>query len=274
MILTKKLSFILISIIYAALLAVSYILLPLDEFKYLRVLSVSVLLVVVSFLLIKVYGYTSHLKSKIVFLSLLVFFAYYLLAFFPTLGYYIQAVYIVLTAVGLYMLLLSINVYVVSERRGDSIPLLQPAKVLAYLAFVVTVFLASTIIYKIEWFTSYPLYNLLIKLFLFGGFYTTLFKYSSWVFISEGGVGGETFNSEDMQLLKRLQIFAVICLTQFSAVLMFFPFEAFSRAVILGGTVYYINTFIQNYLAHKIDLRFLIEVIGALGFIYLLIYFT
>ena len=205
---------------------------------------------------------------------MLVFFGYFLLEFFPTLGYYSRAVYILVTSAGLYMLLLAVNVYIVSEKREGSIPLLQPAKVIAYLAFVMAVFLASTIIYKLEWFTNYPVYNLFSKFLLFGVFYSLLFKYTSWVFISEGGVGGEAFNTEDEQLLRRLQIFAVICLTEFSLVLMFFPFEAFGRAVILGGTVYYINNFIQNYIAHKVNWKFLIEIIGALTIIYTLVYFT
>lgn len=274
MILTKKIAFILISAAYAAALIPSYILFQIDDYKFAAVIFQVLLLLFANFLLIRIYGYSRYLRSKMIFLSLAIFFGYALLGFFPTLGYYSRAAYIAATSLGLYMLLLAINVYIVSEKREDSIPLLQPAKVVIYLAFVAMVFLASTIIFKLEWFTNFPVYNLLLKLFLFGIFYSVLFIYSSWVFVSEGGVGGETFNNEDMELLKRLQIFAVICLTQFSFVLMFFPFEAFGRAVILGGTVYYINNFIQNYLAHKINLKFLLEIIGALSFIYLLVYFT
>ncbi len=274
MVLTKKLAYILISAIYAASIAVSYLFLQPDDHKYLIWGLSAVLLAIVNFLLIKVYGYTEYLKSKLIFISIIVFLGYFLLWFFPTLGTYSRIVYIIVSAIGLYMLLLAINVYIVSERREDSIPLLQPAKVVTYLAFVVTVFLASTIIYKIELFSAYPTYNLILKIILFGIFYSVLFMNTPWVFIGEGRVGGEAFNNEDLQLLRRLQIFAVICLTQFSVVLMFFPFEAFGRAVILGGTVYYINTFIQNYLAHKLSLRFLLEVIAALTVIYILVYFT
>ncbi len=274
MVLTKKLAYILISAIYSGSVAAAYLFLQTDDHKYLIWGLAVVLLILVNFLFLRVYGYTSQLKSKLIFVSIVIFFAYFLLWFFPTLGSYSRIVYIIASAVGLYMLLLAVNVYVVSERREDSIPLLQPAKVITYLAFVVTVFLASTIIYKIELFTAYPTYNLILKIILFGIFYSVLFKNTSWVFISEGGVGGEAFNNEDLQLLHRLQIFTVVCLTQFSVVLMFFPFEAFGRAVILGGTVYYINTFIQNYLAHKVNLRFLLEVIGALTVIYILVYFT
>jgi hypothetical protein len=274
MTLTKKLAFFLISLIYGASVAVSYLFLQFDDHKSLLASLSIIVLVAINFLLVKVYGYNNFIKSKMIFISLLVFFGYFLLAFFPTLGQYSRIAYIAATSIGLYMLLLAVNVYIVSERREDSIPLLQPAKVVTYLAFVATVFLASTIIYKLEWFIAYPTYNLLIKIFLFGLFYSLLFLNTSWVFISEGGVGGETFNSEDMQLLHRLQIFAIVCLTQFSLVLMFFPFEAFGRAVILGGTVYYINTFMQNYISHKLNLKFLIEVILALSFIYLLVYFT
>jgi drug/metabolite transporter superfamily protein YnfA len=274
MVLTKKNVFILISIIYAGILSLSYFVLPIDDYRYTLWIAVLVLLALVNYLLIGIYEYNDYLKSKLVFISLIVLFGYFLLGFFPTLGNYSRAAYILGTSIGLYMLLLSANVYIVSEKREGSIPLLQPAKVIAYLAFVMSVFLASTIIYKLEWFTGYPVYNLAGKFLLFGIFYALLFKYTSWVFISEGGVGGEAFNAEDEQLLRRLQIFAVVCLTEFSLVLTFFPFEAFGRALILGGVVYYINSFIQNYIAHKVNLKFTIEIIAALTLIYTLVYFT
>src|SRR5688572_13536794 len=135
MILTKKLAFILISIIYAATLGLSYLVLQIDDYRYVGIIASAILLIAINFLLIKIYGYNSYLKSKIIFLSLIIFFGYYLLEFFPTLGYYSRVAYIAITSIGLYMLLLAVNVYIVSEKREDSIPLLQPAKVIIYLAF-------------------------------------------------------------------------------------------------------------------------------------------
>lgn len=273
MTLTKKLAFIIISIVYAISLAISYVFFNFEDARYVLWLITALMVGVSNFLLIRVYGYDNYLKSKLVFITLVLFFGYLLLAFFPTLGYYSRTAYTLLSSFGIYLLMLGVNVYIVSERREDTIPLLQPAKVVTYLAFVVLVFIASTVIYKLGFFNDSPVFNLLLKSIGFIIFYYFLFRYTSWIFISEGRVGGEAFDEGNHRVLKRLQIFSLICMSQFSIALMFFPFEAFGRAVILGGVAYYATNFIQNYIAHKINLRFLFEIIIAITAIYTLVYF-
>jgi len=207
--------------------------------------------------------------QKLIFLVIFLFVLTLLPAYFPTLGIYAKLIYIIMGSLWTYITMLALNIYFVSQKREEDIPLMQPARTIAIITFVLVVFLGSTIIFKILLFSGIPLLNLVIKTLYFISFFTILFANTEWLFF-EYRVGEVHRN---LMLIKRFTIQGIVILTQAAVVLMFFPFEAFGRAVFLAGISYVFGSYIQNNLSHRLKFRFLLESAAILGAIYLIIYF-
>lgn len=267
----KKLTFSIISLIYGGGIALFY-LLTFFSGPIIMAGFILFLVLVASILLWRIYE-SRVIIPKLIYLFLYLFGGFYFMYYFPGLNPVIIAVYAAFLAFSTYLLLLAMNVYIVTEKRGEIIPLMQPAKVVTYVSFVAVAFMVATMIYKLNWFVGSPEINLITKTLAFLFFYMALFKSSKWFFISEG-VGAVALNKDDLVLLNRLGIFGVAVLTQVSIILMFFPFEAYGRAVIIGAVAYFLNSFTQVYLTHKIGLKFALESVLALVIVYILVYFT
>lgn len=269
---SRKLLFLIISLLHGAGLALSYLLFP-GMAIWVKLVLLALIIGTLLVTLAKNYEAPSIYIAKFGYISIYLLFTFLFLNYFPALSVYLVIFYILGVALSVYFLLLATNVYIVTERRGDIIPLLQPAKVITFVSFVATIFLAATVIYKLLWFDGSPYMNLSVKLVAFILFYSVLFLSSKWFFISEG-VGTGPLNSTELKLLNRISLFGIVVLSQISFVLMFFPFEAYGRAVILGAVGYFINSFTQSYLSHRINTKLIVEFMVALIFVYILIYFT
>ena len=75
--------------------------------------------------------------------------SYLLLSFFPNLNTLFKLSFIIFTSLVLYFTLLSLNVFLVVEERGSTIPLIRPAKTTFLLLEIYTLFLFITSLYKI-----------------------------------------------------------------------------------------------------------------------------
>lgn len=272
---TKKVAYLLVSLtlLFATFLIHVLRFIPFVGFDYLIMLGV---IAVYVYMIVKVHG-------KELSLDKFLFFSYYILAsglflkFFANLGVLPKITFLVIISTLAYLIQLGLNVYIITERRSESIPLIQPARTVVFMGLAVTVFLATTIIYKILWFESTPIINSGIKIMLFGGFFYTLFRSLGW-FLTNEGVGGGVGRSEHAIALEydtiwRLSRFAGINLTQISVALMFFPLEDFSRGVFLASLMYIMINAIHAYLGHKVTWRLGFESLLIATFSYILVIF-
>ena len=147
-----------------------------------------------------------------------------------------------------YLLLLSLNIFAVSERRQE-IPLLRPAKTALFLVVVLIAFYGFSAILKGVFF--FPFQIILVAAFSFILSFTlfTLFR------------GGRPGAREASFLI------AWACLGAFLA-LSFLPLKSFLRGLVLSATFYTALSLGREYFAHRLDRRLVLEyfaLILALG---------
>lgn len=229
--------------------------------------------IVFGFIGILIYSFRRIFKNrrgvffKVIFVSLCSLSAMLVLDAFPTLGVYPKFAYIVASSFGLYLLLLSINIYIVSETSEEAIPLLQPAKSVVYAYQLVTVFFSSIIIYKFSPYVEYPMVSLGIQSVFFLIFYYLLFRSIRWFYMMEGAL----INPETkLTTIVSLSVFAYIFLSEISIILVFYPLEDFARAMLAAGALFVTSNLINNYLVHKISNRLLLDSLLILSFLYLI----
>jgi len=223
---------------------------------------------IIAYIFIKLYDDT-RIVPKLVIYGLYFISATMFLGFFSNLGIYPKLIYILFTTVLSYLFLISINVFFVSEKKGEKIPLIEAAHVIVSISIVIIVFLGSTNIYKLPIFLDLPLVNLVSKTVLFAVFYFVLLKNFKWFFLMNRA--GE-ITDELIAKVQGLISIEMIFLTEISLVLCFFPFEDFGRGAFIAVTTYIANNFIQNHLNHKLNNKFLLESITVFIVIYLFIY--
>jgi len=127
-----------------------------------------------------------------------------------------------LYAVGLYSLLLSMNIFVVSSIR--TIALLSSARTVSLALSLLSFFFLSNVTFSLH-------INIVITLLLMFGFSFFLILQSIWVY---------TLDKQDKQLPSRILWVGMIatCLTEVSFVLWFFPTNPTIIAVFLTGFFY------------------------------------
>ncbi|PIR42660.1 hypothetical protein CO058_00490 [candidate division WWE3 bacterium CG_4_9_14_0_2_um_filter_35_11] len=228
---------------------------------------------VFGFIGILIYSFRKIFKNrrgvffKVMFVSLCAFSAMLVLDAFPTLSVYPKLAYIFASSFGLYLLLLSINIYIVSESSEETIPLLQPAKSVVYAYQLMTVFFSSIIIYKFSPYVEYPVVSLVIQSAFFLAFYYLLFRSIRWFYMMEGAL-----NSPESKLITivRLSVFAYVFLSEVSIILVFYPLEDFARGMLSAGALFVTSNLINNYLIHRISNRLLLDSLLILSFLYLI----
>lgn len=212
------------------------------------------------------------LLYKLYFLTLFYVLSVYFLTFFPLLSLYAKVVYLVAVSGLFYALLLSINVFIVSEDRGGFIPLIQPARVAMSVFFVLIVFWGSTIIYKNELLINYPIINVLVaKTMFFIVFFYSLFKSLLW-YIAKPYDRGRTLEI-DTGRVNAVVTFSVISLVQLSVLLLFFPFESYGRGLVLSVTAYVLINFAHSYIRHLFVGRSVFKYVILLIAVYSIAYF-
>jgi hypothetical protein len=166
--------------------------------------------------------------------------------------------------------MLAINVYEISQKQFENIPLLQPAKLVIFMSSILAVFTASTVIYKFNIFINFGLLHLVSQLIIFIIFFGLLIFSLQWFFWGE--IIGEDIENLT-QLSLRLSIFSVLLLVQAALALAFYPLEAIGRGVMLGSLAYVVIGYVQAYLSHRLDNKFLRDSLIMLLIIYLFVYF-
>lgn len=193
------------------------------------------------------------------------------LSYFPALSFYPKVLYLLLLSVGFYLLLLAINVFIVSGEIGTSIPLMQPARVIVSITFILLVFFAETIIYKLEILSMYPYLNLAIKLILFFLFAHALFRSISWYIVDGYNKIGQF--SVDINRVGLSINFSFLILAEVAVMLSFVPMESYGKALILAAHAYVNLMFSQLYSRHLFTFNEGSKFFGILASIYLLVYF-
>lgn len=262
----KKLYFLIISIVYL-LCNVSLYIFGFEENSYLLSIFVYGFIGTLIILFTRVFKNRRGVFLKMVFLSLCGFAGLMVLNVFPSLGLYPKIAYIAASSFGFYLLLLSVNIYIVSELSDEVIPLLQPAKSVVYAYQLITVFFSSIIIYKFSGYVELPIINFVLQSFFFLAFYYMLFLSIRWFYMMEGSL----INPEiKLTTVNRLSVFAYVFLCEVSIILMFYPLEDFARAMLVAGSLFVVSNIINNYLVHKVSGRLLVDSLLVLSFLYLL----
>jgi len=207
---------------------------------------------------------------KILFIEIYFITTIFFLYFFPSLGILARIGYILSTGIFSYFMMLAINVYEVSQKQFENIPLLQPAKLVIFISSILMVFAASTVIYKFNIFDNSGLLNLVSQVVVFILFFGLLIFSLQWFFWAE--IIGEDIENLS-QISWRLSIFSVLLLVQAAIALAFYPFEAIGRGVMLASLAYVVIGYVQSYLSHRLDSKFLRDSLIMLVIIYLFVYF-
>ena len=264
---TKRTIFLLISSLGAIINVYIHVF---TQTKFLSVGFTGLLLLFIFFAVLKIKRLFTARKiaDKLVIYTLYITAASSFLFAFPTLGIIASVTHIILSWTVSYILLLTINIYIVSEGKSDAIPLLQPAKLFLAVIYIYTIFLATTQIYKIN-IDSYSVeVNLIIQAVLFIFLFCTIIYYSNW-FLNQGRVG----EIANFSLLKSAKIYSLVGMSQFALVIMLFPFEPFGRGILVSAFFYLVINIVQSCLAHKYSLRVLMASIAAFIVTYLLVIF-
>lgn len=260
------------------LIALSYFTLGLIEFpiklfnfKYLLALGLIILnaIYIRLFLLAYKNKKIKDLASRMIFLLNYINSSFLLFFLFPNISFGIKAVIIAIFTMFLYVLILSINIYLVSDLHKDTLPLLQPSRLIVYIANVLNIFLTLSFIYKLPLFYDAPVYNLLFKIGLIIGYFSTYFYFLDWYIKSEAG----DISKRENQNIRELKLFAASTLSILSVTLMFIPFESFGRALIVGACIYCLLGFIQGVLSHRLHFGFVISAIIVMFGTYILVTF-
>lgn len=200
---------------------------------------------------------------KLVILSLYLLLGSLFVLFFPNLGVLSQVILVAGLSLFFYFSLLAVNVHVVVSRIDENIPLLQPAIAVSFMTIVLTVFLGTTVIYKLPFFLEEGLVNLGMKGLFFVIFFQIVLFRLSWIFGENNRVG---------QIPKSAVNIGKIGLPILAIALTLFPFEDLGRGMFLATVSYIILNFTSQYLHHDLKKSFWIESIGLITAIYTLIY--
>ncbi len=214
---------------------------------------------------------SNYYLDKTIYLYIFLTCAFLLPFNFPNITEYYKVIYYLVMSLQFYVLLLAFNIYSVSEKYSESIPLLQPARLVIYVSTVLLSFLLATIVYKIDIFSSLPVLNLILKMFLYFGFFFILFKSLHWFFVEDNEVG--EVRNRKMARYKSIMIYSSIVLAQFSFLLLFFPYEAFAAGIVVSALTYVGLSIIQGFLSHKLNNKLLFEYAGIIGVILFIAYF-
>ena len=263
---TKKLYFLLISVCYFISTSVLY-LFDLEDNSYLLSIFVFGFIAVLAYLLNVVFRKRRGVFFKIVFVSICVFASMMILGAFPDLSLYPKLVYITFSSFGLYLLLLSVNIYIVSESSDEAVPLLQPAKSVVYAYQLMSVFFSSIIIYKFAPYSESLLISLGLQALCFLVFYFLLFRSLRWFYMMEGDLISPEVK---VNTIVRLSLFAYVFLVEVSILLSFYPLEDFVRAMLVAGVLFITSNVINCYLMHKVTKRLFIDSLLILFFLYLI----
>lgn len=190
---------------------------------------------------------------------------------FPNITEYYKIIYYLVVSLQFYILLLAFNIYSVSEKYSEAIPLLQPARLVIYVTTVSLSFLFATIVYKVDIFSSLPLVNLVLKMILYFGFFYILFRSLHWFFVEDNEIG--EVRNRKMVRYNSIMMYASVVLAQFSFILLFFPYEAFAAGIVVSALTYVGLSIIQGFLSHKLNNKLLFEYAGIIGVILFIAYF-
>ena len=264
--LDKRLGYVLVSSFYLFILGVLYV------FN----LATYQISIVIAVILVSLFAYFVSFKNqqidKFIYFVILVFATNAFLNFFPSLNMASIIIYIAGVTLGVYLNLLAINIYNVSEKADKAIPLLQAAKLVIFIALILIVFLLSTITYKIYFDNLSALLNLIAQLILFLGIYFALFRsIINWFFYEDKA--GEYKAKNMLVSVESLRRFMVIYLIQMSFVLMFTRLEDFGRGLFLAANMYILVSFVQAVIGRTLNRRFFIESVSILLLIYLIIFY-
>ncbi len=251
----KKLKFLIISIA-SLVLNLGIYFSGLELSVWIIILCTLLYTVVSLFFIKRSYSVIVEVRKKLIFLGMFLFIQGLFLNFFPQLGGISILFYAGSLALQIYILMLASNVFIVSENMNEEIPLIEPSKVVMFIAYLLNVFLGSTIIYKIHFFPGNQILDMVINFILFGIFFYANLYTLDWIFRAYRV--GEKENRELTQIGVVASIIILLFLT-YSLTL--YPFETFASALVISASFYGCVNFIINYLLHKINLRFYIETI-------------
>ncbi|HHH14110.1 MAG TPA: hypothetical protein ENJ78_00185 [candidate division WWE3 bacterium] len=174
--------------------------------------------------------------------SLLVISSYLLLSFFPNLNTFFKFSFIVFTSLVLYFMLLSLNVFLVVEEKGSTIPLIRPARTTFLLLEIYTFFLFVTSLYKVL--LPDPLTE---ATFLFQFTLVFLITY----FFAQAYWWSQNLESDISSFVGNESLTVAFFVLVIAISLSFFSTESFFRALSLVATYYVSINFIESVVTHK-----------------------
>lgn len=204
-----------------------------------------------------------YLLDKLIYIFLLIFFANLLIYNYPNLNLILKLIMVVVLNTFLYSILVAFNIYLVSEKLNEIIPLIQPARLVVVVCTIVLAFVSANVIYKVNIFMSIPVLNLGFKVFLFA-IYNYLIYYTIRWFFLESKIGEN--RKKNMQKVDSVASMAVLFNTQLAFIITIYPFEAFAGSIILMVASYISINLIQNIFDHKVELKNILEYVGLFVF--------
>ncbi len=271
---SKKRVFFVNSLLYFIISTILYInFVDIEIPGWVNIIAIIAIIISFWYLLTRIFD-KKYIFHKMVFLELFVVGNLLFLQWFPTLGTVAQMAFILITTILIYILQLAINVYYVSEKQEEYLPLLQPAQVFVFMSLILNTFVWSVALYKIPYFSilKESENQILIQFFiilLFFIYYIVLFK-SLWWFLDDRKVGELT--EDIVSKRKSAIIFGALSLWQVSTALMLFPFETFGRSLLVGVTAYVVVNILSKYLTHKLNKSVYIKSFFVLIIAYMLVY--
>lgn len=236
---TKKLNFIVVSAVLAALLFVSGYLGQASMPSYLVILTA-----ISFFALVWSLELAGHkrlwLNASVLPLNLIVG-AVLSLFQFPNLSFYIKIAFVISIAILFYIALLVTNIFIVVETRGKMIPLFRAALTWAQILIVIS---------------CIPLYSSIFKLAMHPALQALAVIVSSYLLFS---LWGWVLKLETGEADKSLILVSSFWVAIFAFNMLFIPFEAIFRGLFLSSIVLFGLGFIQNYLKHTITRKIIIE---------------
>lgn len=196
-------------------------------------------------------------KDKYIFLGLFYLSSFFFLVSFPNLDLFVKLVLCVFLSFLAYFNLLALNIFVVSKTLSESIPLSQPAQLVAMFMMVFTTFFASVFIYKLQFFENFGIVNMIVKGVLFFVFFIFLYVSTKWLFLPDSKEGGGYYLKSISYYY--LQEFAIFVLTFLSGVLLLHPFENYARATLVATGIYSVNNIILKQISHRFGMKDLLN---------------
>jgi hypothetical protein len=233
-----------------------------------KVLIIMPFIIGISYLYFKEYSTYKWYKQKTAFVILFLISQSIFLNYFPLLGTFAVVIFTVGLGFWTYFLFLGLNIYYVSDKRAEAIPLIQPARTVVFVSNLVLIFLASVEIYKVNVLSGLSLLNTIVQILLFIIF-IILMTWSMMWFIYSHRVG-EVLNKTSFD--KTIYFLIVVITSQIYLLTMLFPFEDLGRAIIVTSVVYVLMNFIINYISHKITYKYYLESVFIILFVYLIAY--